>query len=75
VDQLRISILSGGTKKVPQLFVLTGSNGLINPKKFPYTVPSASSYALEAIFSVNMCPRRTGVATPLGPRGIPPLSS
>jgi branched-chain amino acid transport system substrate-binding protein len=36
-------------KKVPQLFVFTGSNTLINPKKFPYTVASASSYALEAI--------------------------
>ena len=36
-------------KKVPQLLVLTGSNSLINPKKYPYTVASGSSYGLEGI--------------------------
>src|ERR1700722_20007026 len=36
-------------KKVPQLFVFTGSNSLINPKKYPYTMAGGSSYGLEAI--------------------------
>ena len=35
--------------KVPQLFVTTGSNSLINPKKFPWTMGFQSSYALESI--------------------------
>jgi branched-chain amino acid transport system substrate-binding protein len=34
-------------RKVPQLFVLTGSNSLINPQKYPYTVAVGSSYGLE----------------------------
>jgi branched-chain amino acid transport system substrate-binding protein len=37
------------SRQVPQLFVLTGSNSLINPKKYPYTVASGSSYGLEAV--------------------------
>jgi len=37
------------SKKVPQLFVLTGSNTLINPKKYPYTVASGSSYGFEGV--------------------------
>ncbi|MGH7090523.1 MAG: ABC transporter substrate-binding protein [Stellaceae bacterium] len=37
------------SRKVPQLFVLTGSNSLINPKKYPWTVADASSYGLEGI--------------------------
>jgi branched-chain amino acid transport system substrate-binding protein len=36
-------------KKVPQLFVTTGSNSLINPKKYPWTMGFQSSYALESI--------------------------
>ncbi len=35
--------------KVPQLFVFTGSNSLINPKKYPYTVAVGSSYGFEGI--------------------------
>ncbi len=35
--------------KVPQLFVTTGSNSLINPKKYPWTMGFQSSYALESI--------------------------
>jgi branched-chain amino acid transport system substrate-binding protein len=35
--------------KIPQLFVLTGSNTLINPKKYPYTVATGSSYGFEGI--------------------------
>lgn len=33
--------------KMPQLFVLTGSNSLINPQKYPYTVATGSSYGFE----------------------------
>ncbi|HLI22766.1 MAG TPA: ABC transporter substrate-binding protein [Stellaceae bacterium] len=33
--------------KIPQLFVLTGSNSLINPAKYPYTVATGSSYGFE----------------------------
>jgi branched-chain amino acid transport system substrate-binding protein len=33
--------------KIPQLFVLTGSNSLINPTKYPYTVATGSSYGFE----------------------------
>jgi branched-chain amino acid transport system substrate-binding protein len=36
-------------KKVPQLFVLTGSNTLINPKKYPWTIGLQSSYGLEGV--------------------------
>lgn len=36
-------------KKIPQLFVLTGSNSLINPKKYPYTVATGSSYGFEGL--------------------------
>ena len=39
--------LSG--KKIPQLFVLTGSNTLIDPKKYPYTIATGSSYGFEGI--------------------------
>ena len=35
--------------KVPQLFVTTGSNSLIDPKKYPWTMGFQSSYALESI--------------------------
>jgi ABC-type branched-subunit amino acid transport system substrate-binding protein len=35
-------------KKVPQLFVTTGSNSLIDPKKYPWTMGFQSSYALES---------------------------
>jgi len=35
------------TRKIPQLFPFTGSNTLINPKKFPYTVGLGTSYGLE----------------------------
>ncbi len=35
--------------KIPQLFVLTGSTTLINPKKYPYTVATGSSYGFEGI--------------------------
>ncbi|HUK60226.1 MAG TPA: ABC transporter substrate-binding protein [Stellaceae bacterium] len=37
------------SKKVPQLFVFTGSSSLINPKKYPWTMGFQSSYALESI--------------------------
>ena len=33
---------------VPQLFVTTGSNSLIDPKKYPWTMGFAASYALES---------------------------
>ena len=36
-------------KKVPQLFVFTGSNCVINPNKYPYTMAGGSSYGLETI--------------------------
>jgi len=36
------------SKKVPQLFVFTGSNSLINPQKYPWTIGLQSSYGLEA---------------------------
>jgi branched-chain amino acid transport system substrate-binding protein len=35
------------SRKIPQLFVLTGSNSLIDPKKYPYTVATGSSYGFE----------------------------
>jgi branched-chain amino acid transport system substrate-binding protein len=35
------------SRKIPQLFVLTGSNSLINPKKYPYTLATGSSYGFE----------------------------
>jgi branched-chain amino acid transport system substrate-binding protein len=35
--------------KIPQLFVLTGSNSLIDPAKYPYTIASGSSYGFEGI--------------------------
>ena len=35
--------------KIPQLFVLTGSNSLIDPAKDPYTIASGSSYGFEGI--------------------------
>jgi branched-chain amino acid transport system substrate-binding protein len=35
------------SRKVPQLFVFTGSNSLIDPKKYPWTVGLQSSYGLE----------------------------
>jgi branched-chain amino acid transport system substrate-binding protein len=35
------------SRKIPQLFVLTGSNSLINPQKDPYTVATGSSYGFE----------------------------
>lgn len=34
--------------QIPQLFVTTGSNSLINPKKYPWTMGFAASYALES---------------------------
>ncbi len=34
-------------RKIPQLFPFTGSNTLIDPKKYPYTVALGSSYGLE----------------------------
>jgi len=34
-------------RKVPQLFVFTGSNSLIDPKKYPWTMGLQSSYGLE----------------------------
>jgi len=37
------------SRKVPQLFVLTGSNSLVNPQKSPWTVASGSSYGFEGI--------------------------
>ncbi len=36
-------------RKIPQLFVLTGSNSLIDPKKYPYTVATGSSYGFEGL--------------------------
>jgi ABC-type branched-subunit amino acid transport system substrate-binding protein len=33
---------------IPQIFVTTGSNSLINPKKYPWTMGFAASYALES---------------------------
>jgi branched-chain amino acid transport system substrate-binding protein len=33
---------------IPQLFVTTGSNSLINPEKYPWTMGFAVSYALES---------------------------
>jgi branched-chain amino acid transport system substrate-binding protein len=36
-------------KKVPQLFVFTGSNSLIDPKKYPWTMAVGSSYGFEGI--------------------------
>jgi branched-chain amino acid transport system substrate-binding protein len=35
--------------KIPQLFITTGANSLINPKKFPWTMGLQASYALESI--------------------------
>ncbi len=35
--------------KIPQLFVLTGSNSLIDPKKYPYSIATGSSYGFEGI--------------------------
>ena len=37
------------SRKIPQLFVLTGSNSLIDPKKYPYTIATGSSYGFEGI--------------------------
>jgi ABC-type branched-subunit amino acid transport system substrate-binding protein len=34
--------------RIPQLFVTTGSNTLVNPKKYPWTMGFAASYALES---------------------------
>jgi branched-chain amino acid transport system substrate-binding protein len=34
--------------QVPQLFVTTGSNSLIDPEKYPWTMGFGSSYALES---------------------------
>jgi branched-chain amino acid transport system substrate-binding protein len=36
------------THKIPQIFVTTGSNTLINPRKYPWTMGFAVSYALES---------------------------
>jgi ABC-type branched-subunit amino acid transport system substrate-binding protein len=36
------------SKKVPQLFVTTGSNSLIDPKKYPWTMGFQWSYAAES---------------------------
>lgn len=33
---------------IPQIFVTTGSNTLVNPKKYPWTMGFAASYALES---------------------------
>ena len=35
-------------RKVPQLFVTTGSQSLVDPKKYPWTMGFQSSYAIEA---------------------------
>ena len=35
-------------RKVPQLFVTTGSTSLIDPKKYPWTMGFQSSYAIES---------------------------
>jgi branched-chain amino acid transport system substrate-binding protein len=37
------------SRKVPQLFITTGANSLINPKKYPWTMGFQASYALESI--------------------------
>jgi len=37
------------SKKVPQLFVTTGSTSLIDPKKYPWTMGFQPSYALESL--------------------------
>ncbi|HEX4114223.1 MAG TPA: ABC transporter substrate-binding protein [Stellaceae bacterium] len=34
--------------RIPQIFVTTGSNSLVNPKKYPWTMGFAASYALES---------------------------
>jgi branched-chain amino acid transport system substrate-binding protein len=34
--------------RIPQLFVTTGSNSLVDPKKFPWTMGFGASYALES---------------------------
>jgi branched-chain amino acid transport system substrate-binding protein len=36
-------------RKIPQLFVLTGSNSLVDPNKYPYTVATGSSYGFEGL--------------------------
>jgi branched-chain amino acid transport system substrate-binding protein len=36
------------SRKVPQLFVTTGSTSLIDPKKYPWTMGFAASYAVES---------------------------
>jgi len=36
-------------RKIPQLFPFTGSNTLIDPKKYPYTVALGTSYGLEGV--------------------------
>ena len=36
------------SRKVPQLFTFTGSNTLIDPKKYPWTMGFQASYALES---------------------------
>ena len=36
------------SRKVPQLFITTGSTSLIDPKKFPYTMGFQPSYSVEA---------------------------
>lgn len=35
-------------RHIPQIFVTTGSNTLVNPKKYPWTMGFAASYALES---------------------------
>jgi branched-chain amino acid transport system substrate-binding protein len=37
------------SRKVPQLFVLTGSTSLIDPQKYPWTMGLQSSYGVEAV--------------------------
>jgi len=37
------------SRKIPQLFITTGANSLINPTKYPYTMGFQASYALESI--------------------------
>jgi branched-chain amino acid transport system substrate-binding protein len=37
------------TKKVPQLFVLTGSTSLVDGKKYPWTMALQSSYGVEGV--------------------------
>jgi ABC-type branched-subunit amino acid transport system substrate-binding protein len=36
------------SRKVPQLFITTGANSLIDPKKYPWTMGLQASYALES---------------------------